>query len=163
LISNSKKNVLQQLQPNSTVNAGGWITSSQGTDLHNFTDELAANDSESIFSSQSPSDDLAILNMQAGNQPTLSGDHAVLVRARKESSDSSILQLTVRLVSGQGLIDEWIINLEQIDVFTTFEFIVDPSMIQFIDYSDIQIDLIANTIDASSPSVNVSWVQLQIR
>lgn len=162
LVSSSTKEIKQFLQPDATVSAGSWVSSIQTLDLHNFVNEEAANDSRSIFSPQSPTNDACRIGLEAVAAPSAAGDHVLRYRIKNDNPDGSVLQLIIRILSGGVTVAEWTENLEQVSNFTTIARALSIAQIGNLNYADIDVQLEANTIDNTSPAAQVSWINLEM-
>lgn len=88
-------------RPTSTITVNGWRTDAASSTLHPAIDETSFNDSDYIQSALSPaSADICEVKFSTLVDPSVSTNHVVRYRLKKDASGGDQITVVVRLVQG---------------------------------------------------------------
>lgn len=150
----------QYLRPVADLTVGSWLNELGGTPLYTSIDEVSANDADYITSENNPSTSIARTTLEAGNDPLTSTGHIVLYRYRK--TGSGFVELTVSLRQNTTVIANGTTHSPTTS-WADGSFTLTAGQANSItDYSDLNLQFVANKVAGGVVTAQVSWAVFQI-
>jgi len=128
--------------PNADVTSGLWLPITSGASLYSMIDETVLSDTDYIFSSTTPINDMCEVKLSGLSDPVMSSDHVVVYRYWNEGGGSC--SLTVSLYQGASLITETVHDNVGTDPITSSFTLTSGQADSITDYTDLRLRFKAN-------------------